>query len=191
MKRITFKLNASQRIYNDYMDRVERCTTVLSKDDRIEMIMEINSHIYEGISRCNNENEVDVLLDITNKLGVPEEFLKPMVAKKKLTRAVNSFNPIDVFQAIYLNLKNGIIYSIFGILYLFLFSFAIIIIAKIIFPENTGLFYNKGSFSGFGFISETNGLNETLGYWIIPLSGLTALFLYFVITLLLRITRKQ
>lgn len=191
MNKITFKLKAAQRVYDDYLLRVEKNISILSEIDRNELVMEINSHIYEGMSASKDESEINVLLDIIGKLGAPEEFLKPLVARKKLDQAVRSYNPKYVYQAISLNIKNGIIYTFFGILYLFLFSFAIIIFTKIFFPPHTGLFYENGTFHGIGFIKETTGLTEVLGYWIIPLSILLSLLFYFGITLLLRITRKQ
>jgi uncharacterized membrane protein len=153
--------------------------------------MELNSHIYEAMLKGANDNEVDCLLNVIAGLGVPEEFLKPLVAGKKLDQAVRSFNPKHVFQAISLNLRSGFIYSFFGLLYLFLVSFILLIVAKIFFPANTGLFFRGSSFSAFGFITGTNGLTEVLGYWLIPLSIITALFCYFCITLLLRLKRKR
>ena len=190
MNKIVFQTKPAQRIYDDYMARVTKCISVLSQADRDELTMELNSHIHEAVSRVNSENELEVLLDVTAGLGLPEEFLKPLVARKKLDQAVNSFNPKHVFQAITLNLKNGLIYSLFGLLYLFLFSFVLIIVTKIIIPANTGLFYAGKSFRGFGIIEPTTGLTEVLGYWIIPLCAISALFLYACITLLLRATRR-
>jgi uncharacterized membrane protein len=191
MDKITFKLKEAQRVYDDYLLRVEKNISILSKIDRNELVMEINSHIYEGMSASKDESEINVLLDIIGKLGAPEEFLRPLVARKKLDQAVRSYNPKYVYQAISLNIKNGIIYTFFGLLYLFLFSFVIIIFTKIFFPTHTGLFYENGTFHGIGFIKDTTGLTEVLRYWIIPLSILLSLLFYFGITLLLRITRKQ
>jgi hypothetical protein len=190
MNKINFKNSSSRRIYSDYMSRVEKSIASLSQADRSELLMEINSHIYEGTYKCNETNEIDVLLDVTAKLGAPEEFLKPLVAGKKLDRAVRSFNPKDVFQAIILNLKYGFSYTIFGLLYLFLFSFLIIALLKIISPAHTGLFYSGNKFHGLGYVTETSGLSEILGYWIIPIALFTAFSLYICITLLLRTMRK-
>ena len=190
MVKITFTTSSAQRIYNDYMKRVENNSTALSKDDKAELLMEFNSHIYEGTLNSTPENEVEVLLNVIGRLGSPEEILKPLVARKKLYQALHSFNPTHIFQAISLNLKNGLVYSVFGFLYIMLFSFVIIIAAKLITPQNTGLFYTGNSFRGFGFISETAGTTEVLGYWIVPLAAITALLFYLTITLLLRFIHK-
>ena len=191
MVKLDFKSNAAQRIYEDYMNRVDKNISSLSSEDKADLLLEINSHIYEGMVRNAGNSEIDALLDLTGKLGIPEEFLKPLVAKKKLNQAVHSFNPKDVFQAISLNIRNGLIFSVFGLLYLFLFSFIIIAITKVIAPAHTGLFVSSGGFQGLGYINDTAGSAELLGYWIIPLSLIIACFFYFLITLLLRLTRRQ
>ena len=191
MNKINFISSSAQRIYDDYMRRVDKCIALLGEADKTELVMELNSHIYEAMLKGANGNEVECLLDVIAGLGVPEEFLKPLVAGKKLDQAVRSFNPKHIFQAISLNLRSGFIYSFFGLLYLFLVSFILLIAAKIFFPANTGLFFRDSSFSAFGFITGTDGLTEVLGYWLIPLSIITALFFYTCITLLLRLKRKR
>jgi len=172
------------------MTRVEKSIGSLSKEDRAELLMELNSHIYEGTAGCSASNEIEVLLDVIGKLGAPEEFLKPLVAGKKLDQAVHSFNPGDVFHAIRLNLRYGFSFVIFGLLYLFLFSFVIIAILKIVSPSHTGLFFSGKSFVGFGYVTDAAGLTEKLGYWIIPMALLSASLLYICITLLLRVLRR-
>ncbi|MCD4792985.1 MAG: DUF1700 domain-containing protein [Bacteroidales bacterium] len=191
MKRIDFKNTSAQKIYNDYFKRIERCSTVLSKEDRTDLIMEFNSHIYEGLQKNTGEDELEGLLNILENLGMPEEVLKPLIADKKLRQATKTFNPKHVFQAIKLNIKNGIVFGFFGLLYLFLFSTIFLFIAKIVFPNNTGLFYNNNEFQSFGFVADYKGYNEVLGIWFIPLVLIFTIILYLTITLLLRIWRKK
>lgn len=99
MKNIELTSTTAQGIYNDYLKRVEKCITILSKEDKKELLMEINSHIFEGMQRFSDNNETDNLLTVLEKLGVPEEFLKPVIADKKIAQAVRTFNPKDVLQA--------------------------------------------------------------------------------------------
>lgn len=191
MKRIDFKNTSAQKIYNDYFKRIERCSTVLSKEDRTDLIMEFNSHIYEGLQKNTAKDELEGLLNILENLGMPEEVLKPLIADKKLRQATKTFNPKHVFQAIKLNIKNGIVFGVFGLLYLFLFSTIFLFIAKIVLPNNTGLFYNNNEFQSFGFVRDYKGYNEVLGIWFIPLVLISTIILYLTITLLLRIWRKK
>lgn len=123
MKPIVFKQTASQKIYNDYINRIKRTISPLSKEDWEDILMEFNSHIFEGLKRSVEDSEVDNLLDVLEKLGAPEEVLKPLVAERKLNQATRTFNPLHVFKALVLNISNGIVYVFFALLYLILFGF--------------------------------------------------------------------
>jgi len=90
-----------------------------------------------------------------------------------------------------LNFKNGIIYSVFALLYLLLFVFVFFIASKIIFPTKTGLFYLDDKFQAFGFIQNIDGMNDVLRFWFIPFVTLSAIIFYLLITLLLRFTKKK
>lgn len=191
MKNIEFKSETSQRVYTEYLQRVEKKTEILSKADRNDLLMEINSHIYESMQQFTDERETDNLLTVLEKLGVPEEFLKPIIADKKLNEAIRSFNPKDILQALLLNMKHGIVFSVFGLLYLLLFAFVFLIGAKIFSPLKTGLFYLNGKFATFGFVKNTDGMTEVLGYWFIPLVIFSAIIFYLLVTILLRFIKKR
>ncbi len=190
MKHIKFNKNASQKIYNDYLKRIERTTKTLPKVDRNEILMEFNSHIYEGTINTDTTNEVDNLLAVLDKLGIPEEVLKPLVADKKLQQATKTFNPIHLIQALALNITNGISYVIFSLLYLFIFSGIFLIIAKI-FNPNVGMYYKGNEFRVLGLIKniEHSELKEVLGYWFIPAMLIAIIILYITTTLLLKLKR--
>lgn len=191
MKHIEFKESLTQRIYNDYLKRVEKCIEILSKNDKLDMLMEINSHIFEGMQTISQGNESENLLNILEKLGAPEDYLKATVADKKLNEAVRSFKPKAVFQALFLSIKYGMVYSLFAFLYLPLIAFIVLIFAKLAYPAKTGLFYVNGQFQSFGFMNNTNGMSEILGYWFIPMVIVGAILFYFLITLLLRFTKMK
>lgn len=191
MKNIEFKSSTTKRIYRDYIKRVKKNIAILSEKDKLDMLMEINSHIFEGMKAFSDKNESDNLLTVLEKLGTPEDYLKVIVADKKYKEAVRTFNPKTVYQALFLNFKRGIIFSLFAILYLPLISFGFLIIAKIFAPTKTGLFFINGHFSTFGFISNTNGMNEMLGYWFVPLVLIAAVLFYLLITLLFRLVKKK
>lgn len=188
IEEIKFSQIASQRIYRDYMKRVKKVTNSLSNEDQNDIYMEFNSHIYESIQNKNNSNEIDLLLDVIEKLGVPEEVLKPLVADKKLEEATKTFNPIHVFKALILNFTNGISYVIFFFLYLLLFGFVFLIFAKLINPSEVGMFMKNDSFIAMGYIVNDGNENirEVLGNWFIPFTLLCILVFYFLITLLLK-----
>ena len=193
---IKFEQKASQRIYNDYMKRIRNATSSLSKINQDDIYMEFNSHIFEAIQHKKETNEIDALLDIIEKLGTPEEVLKPLVADRKLEQATKTFNPVHVFKALILNFTNGISYIFFFILYLFLFGFVFLIFAKIFNPSLVGLYMKKDSFSVFvlGIMNPEHQIKnqtyEVLGNWFIPVMLLSIVLFYFIITLLLKLKKS-
>lgn len=192
IENIQFSQEASKRVYNDYMKRIKKATNSLSKQDQEDIYMEFNSHIFEAIQHNNQTNEIDVLLDILDKLGTPEEVLRPLVADKKLEQATKTFHPLHVFKALLLNFTNGISYVIFFILYLFLFAFVFLIFAKIINPSEVGLYYRDASYIVLGISKNANqyGISEVLGNWFIPVMLLSIILFYIIITLLLKIKKS-
>ncbi|TVZ25831.1 putative membrane protein [Gillisia sp. Hel_I_86] len=194
MKVLGFQQSASQKIYTDYINRIKRTTTTLAKEDRQDVLMEFNSHIYEGMQRHSGDNEVDNLLNVIENLGAPEEVLKPLVAEKKLQQATKTFNPVHVFKALVLNITNGLAYIVFAFLYIMLFGFLFVIGAKIFNPDKVGLFFKEGAFFVLGSINsesrQTQGVEEVLGNWFIPVMSLVTIILYVLITLLLRLKRR-
>ncbi len=156
IENIKFSQDASTRVYNDYMKRVKKVTNSLSKQDQDDIYMEFNSHIFEAIQYKSTTNEIDALLNILEKLGIPEEVLTPLIADKKLEEATKTFNPFHIFKALILNFTNGITYMIFFFLYLLLFGFLFLIIAKIVYPAEVGMFYKDSSFMVLGITQDAS-----------------------------------
>ncbi|MDI5950364.1 hypothetical protein QLS91_11645 [Flavobacterium sp. LB2P84] len=191
IENIKFSQEASKRVYNDYMKRIIKVTDSLSKRDQNDVYMEFNSHIFEAIQHKNGADEIDVLLNILEKLGIPEEVLKPLIADKKLEQATRTFNPIHILKALALNFTNGLSYIVFFFLYILLFGFVFLIPAKIIYPSEIGMFYRENSLLFFGWSNKANqnGVTELLGNWFIPVM-LTSIFLFYVFTTFLLKLKK-
>lgn len=190
-KEIEFKSRNAEKIYRDYIVRVKRYIRILNQDNQTEVLLEINSHIYESFTQNSDEaQETEKLLDSLDKLGEPDVFLKALVAEKKLDEATRTFNPVKIVNALVLNIGNGISYIIFGLLYLLLFAFIYVIIAKLASPENIGLYYRPGKVFVIGKYTAA-GINEAefeqLGNWFIPVMITAILFFYTVITILLKL----
>ncbi|HCV79832.1 MAG: hypothetical protein CMP12_01645 [Zunongwangia sp.] len=194
MKPIKFEHKTAQKIYDDYMSKVKRAISSLNRADREEILMELNSHIYEGMSINPQKQEVEKLVDILDNLGTPEEILKPLVAQKKLEEATATFNPFHIVKALFLNMTNGIVYIFFALLYLVLFGFVFLIVEKIRNPQEVGLYFKNGNFHLLGTRKQSSldalGLTEVLGGWFIPVMVLSIIVFYILITLLLRLKKK-
>lgn len=193
-KKIQFKNPDAQNIYENYLKQIQSAIKKLNQEDQNDILMEMNSHIYESMSKNEVENnELKNLINTLDKIGIPNDILKPLVAEKKLTQATKTFNPIHIFEALILNFSYGIIYFIFFILYLFLFSFIILIFGKLFYPNNVGLFYKKGEIFQYGGFIENEKLqnSEILGNWFIPITILLGILFYLLITLLLKLKRSM
>lgn len=193
LEKLKFNDSVAQRIYNDYMKRLEKSSKSLSKSEQEDIMLEFNSHIYEATRGEKSNLNANELNDVLGKLGAPEDVLKPLIADKKLELATRTFNPIHVFKALVLNITNGVSYIIFFLLYLFLFSFIYLVIAKLIWPSEVGMFFADGEFAVLGHVN-ANSINdpiyvEVLGCWFIPVMLLSGLIFYFLITLLLKLKR--
>lgn len=192
-KKIQFRDAESQKKYENYLTQVQATTKRLSAEDRRDILMEINSHIYESnVTTIGTSNEFSHLEKNLEKIGIPKQILKPLVAEKKLKQATNTLNPIHIFQALTLNISFGIIYFLSFILYLFLFCFVLLIFAKVLFPENVGFYYEKGIiFQYGGFIQSGNFQQyEILGNWFIPITLIWATLFYLIIISLLKLKNR-
>lgn len=189
-KKISFSEKNAQRVYDNYIKSIKNVTKSLSTKDREDVLMEFNSHIYESLQNKTTSTELENLLNSIDKLGNPEEVLKPLIADKLLEKATKSFNPIDVLRALALNISNGISYTIFFILYLCLGGFVFLIFAKLFNGNKVGMFFKNGEFQVLGLTPNTNGYEEILGYWFIPVMLVLMVVLYLLITLLLKLKKS-
>lgn len=187
-KKIELKDKNAQRVYDNYINSLRNVLKPILDSDKQEVLMEFNSHIYEHLQNNKSEIEIDVLLNTIDKLGAPEEVLKPLIADKLLEKATKSFNPIQILKALLLNITNGVSYIIFFLLYLSLGSFVFLIFAKL-FNSNVGMYYKEDKFQVLGFIKENADYQEVLGYWFIPAMLITIIIVYFIITLILKAVR--
>ena len=198
-KEIQFTGDDAQRVYRIYIQSVKKATQQLRREDSLEILMEFNSHLYEGSRAESSKSELSNLLDTINDLGVPQEVLKPMIAEKMVDKAARSFKPIDIYNALYLNIGNGISYIIFALLYCLVCLILFVTVLKLIYSDFTGLFIgddlfllgtNFGNATYMGFFLEGpdgdfSGATEVLGNWFIPLMVLLNTVLYFIITIAL------
>lgn len=191
MKLIEFENKNTQQIYYDYIQRIKRLTKSLPEKDSEDVLMEINSYIYEYMQENKENDETTNLLEIIKRIGAPEEILPSVIADKKMQQATRTFNPKHVIKALSLNISNGFSYVIFSILYLLLSCFVFLAIAKVFFPANVGVFKGEGRFYlGLFSDSTVEGTQELLGFWFIPVVLLLSVCFYFLITFLMKIKQR-
>jgi hypothetical protein len=112
-----------------------------------------------------------------------------MVPSKKISQAIRIFNPKYLVQALFLNLRKGVTYIILPTLMILLLCLPILLVFKLIYPQNVGCFMGENSFS-FGFISVTSNTTEILGNWFFPTTLLLIIFFYFSVIFLLKSLKR-
>lgn len=189
MKTLQFSSNNTQRVYDDYIHRSKKMLKILSDKDKEDCLLEINSYIYEYLEEHRGNDETGNLLNILQRLGAPEEMLKEVIAAKKTSQAIKTFNPKHLAQALFLNIRNGFIYVVLLLLFILILCFPLLIVGKIIYPEQVGLYVGPNSFL-FGIADDPN-TREVLGNWFIPVAILLTAVLYFSIIFFLKIVNKK
>ena len=196
MNKSNFTSEQSYINYASYIEKVKRIISVLPDEDALELMKELDSHIFESLHAdtsiiISEEERIKTVLD---KLGSPESYLAPLIAEKRLTHAIKKYNLVEILKAIFGIFKTGGQYFLLSILYLFTLGFGIVIIAKIFYPQKTGFFFEEGQIIGLGFFSKINAqATDLLGYWIIPLMIILIIIFYLITTYLLRkiVLRKR
>lgn len=186
-EKLTFNDSGTQRVYENYMKRVQKVVETLPHSDKHDVLMEINSHIFEGMQQPTPKSEINHLLDILENLGSPEEVLQPLVVDKKKELAAKPFNPFIAIKNFVFRIPYAIYFMVVCVLYTCLFCSAFLIIGKLLFPNYVGLYYKKGEMAMLGATYLSNQPYEMLGNWLIPLMMLSFAIFYLVIKLLERL----
>jgi uncharacterized membrane protein len=188
MKRSDFDSIEAYKIYANYIEQVNDIISMLPKDDILDIMNEIDSHIYESFI-CNRAivPEKERITTVIRNLGEPQSYLKPVIAERQLKQAINKYDIFGILRGIWATLLTGGQYIIALIMYLLILSCGFLVIAKIFDPRKTGLFVEDGSFVGLGYLSQINaGAIELLGYWLIPALIVSCVIFYFLMTFILK-----
>lgn len=190
---MTLSSDEARKVLDHYLRKLDRSVRTLPDAMQTDLRDEITSHIAESMEASTKATELDRLLDALDRLGDPEKFMRPMIADYRVEIATSTFNPRHMLRALAANLGAGVVrtfrYTLFSLLYLTLFSFVIMLIAKAIFPAHTGLFVVDQEFKAFGVVSDTQNLTEVLGLWLYPILIAACFVEYMAISLLMKVTR--
>ena len=189
--KIDFESKVSERIWDNYLNRIQKLLKKIPKDQKEELLLEIKSHLYESIQNDTDGKEEEKVLNAIERMGDPEDFIKPLIADKLLLSASKTMKPNSVFLSLvyksFINIKYAFGALLFSIGYSLSFILIVIAFFKIITPSNIG-FYKLGSgkfeFSMFSTAPQTE---EILGYWIVLIGLLAAVLIYVLLTKLLKL----
>lgn len=171
--------------YISFMDKVMNLTAKMPSLKKQEIIKELNSHIYEAFySEQLVQIEFDKRIDyILRKLGDPSDFIN----------VDGSYSLMYIFKYLVSLIKRGSSYLLFLSSVLFLIVGVGLLIAKILYPDNVGLFLKNGRLISVGFVSNNSSYaSDPLGYWIIPaILVFVIIFYYLSYTLFRRLSIEK
>jgi hypothetical protein len=188
MKRSDFDTVEAYKIYANYIEQVNELISTLPKDDILDIMNEIDSHIYESFI-CNKAiiPDKERIKTVISNLGEPQSYLKSVIVEKQFGQAVRKYNIEGIFKDIKTIILTSGQYMTVFIMYLFLLTGSFLVIAKILYPHKTGLFMDDENIIGFGYIFQINAESvELLGYWFIPIMIISCIIFYFLMTFILK-----
>ena len=183
-KNLEFSNIIAQSLYQDYLDQVRKATKTYSPPDKEEVLMEINSHIFEAIKQCTLHDELSCLQTIINQLGSPESFLNLNVDEndnESSSQALHSKLNSKIFPK---SAGSGIFNLILSICYSIVVFSTIAILVKIFFPDYVGFYYKPGEIVMLGsplHAAQQYSQYEVLRKWFIPIMCACASIFYLAI----------
>lgn len=193
-----FEEELSARLWENYVDRIEAKLEPLRPTARQEIVQELKTHLLDSIQHDGAEQESVRVLNATEKLGRPEAYLEPMLTDRMIEEGSTTYNPRWILKGLGRTLTRGVKKTVQGLLFGIGYLLALIIFAlgllKPFFPEHVGLFYEPGEETQritFGFLEQTEGMTEVLGYWIIPLSLAVGVLIYVGLTKMLVLLQRS
>ena len=192
-----FRDKAAIKIWNNYFDRLERMIKALDSTQKEELKLEIQDHLMESYQGEQGDSEAERLLNALEKIGEPEEYLKPMLADKHLEKASQSMNPLSIIKGLYFCLFGGMkrffVACFFFVGYILAIASALVAILKPFIPNYVGFFIEpKGAIPFyFGLIRPSAEAKDVLGFWVIPIGIALFAFLYHWLTKSLRRLKKS
>jgi hypothetical protein len=192
-----FEEEVSRRLWDNYVERIESKLEPLQPAARAEIVQELKTHLLDSIRHDAADEESVRVLNATEKLGRPEEYLEPIVTDRIIEEGATTYNPIWVLKGLGRTLTRGMkkmaLGLLFGIGYLLAVGVVVVGLLKPFYPNHVGLFYEPGNMERFvfGVIEQTDGMTEVLGYWVIPLSLIVGLAIYGGLTKMLVLLRQS
>jgi hypothetical protein len=158
---------------NAYLKRVETYLVSLAKEEREDILAELNSHLRE--SAALGDETLELAFD---GLGSAEDFARGFLDDDTLRHALAGGSPADLWMGVLRQAPRRISaffgFAMVSIWYLFALSFFSMIVMDLLNPEQTGLWVGDGlepfflgQISGSGPSAE---MQDIAGPWFIPLA---------------------
>lgn len=184
MKNIEFQDQEALKVYQNYIARIKKVVAGLSLVDQNDILMEFNSHIYEGLLERRQDGELSTILWLTEKLGNPEIVLIPLVAEKQETTPSGDVKSLAKMTTSMSRICSAALYLLLSVFYLSMFVLILLCVAKLFVPEKVGLWFGESGFKGFGLdlrSSHKSSREDVLKHWFIPVVSAVIYMLYLIV----------
>ena len=162
--------NPIQGRIDSYLINLRKCLGELPQEEVQDILLEIRGHILEQTEAKGDLTE-SKLLEILQALGRPEDIGVLYQSESMISRARSSWSPQLILRTTMrwaMRSARGFAIFMLGLIgYGFSIGFFITAIAKPFYPENVGLWLGPNLFS-MGFHHNIEGVQELLGWWVIP-----------------------
>ena len=193
-----FKDKTAIKLWKHYFNRIERMIRWLDSSQKEEIRLELQDHLMESFRDERGDSETERLLNAIEKIGEPEDYLKPMLADRILGKAIKSMNPLKIVKGLYFYLFGGIKRFFSALLFFLGYSlavtFALMALLKPFLPRFAGIFLYPGETIpiSLGIISNhPEHAVDLFGYWVIPIGIVVSAVLYIYLTKLLRLLKHK
>jgi len=196
-KKELFSDTLAIKVWNQYFRRIDLLSKGLTAEQREELRLEIQDHLYESFMGEKGKSEGEKLLNAIEKIGDPEIYVKPLMADHLFISAKKTYNPKTILKGLYYyvfgSVKRLFISIFYALGYLLVVLLGLMTLLKPIFPSKVGLFLHESGSISFGLIFKGAGKfgiildgtpmkEELLGFWIIPVCIILSLLLYLLLT---------
>ena len=161
---------SEREIIHKYLKSLSKYLSRLDKTDADEVLLEIESHIYDAVEMHQEDANSKDVQEILNGFGEPRE-----LAGQYVQHILKGAPPPSGFKAIQ-SVKKGVTKSLYFSMGLFGFGTATFLIiaglAKLFIPDSVGVWSVEHGNSVIISFSEHTYPNseELLGYWLIPIT---------------------
>ncbi|NQY63282.1 MAG: hypothetical protein HRT38_06035 [Alteromonadaceae bacterium] len=157
-------------IIHDYLKSLAKYLSRLEASEADEVILEIESHIYDVLELREKNNQVIDAKSILEGFGHPRD-----LASQYVDHVLKGTPPPTGFKAIQ-HVKKGVSKSLYFAMGIFGYGISVALlilgISKLIIPDLVGVWSaaNGNSFA-IGFLDQPYPANhELLGFWLVPLA---------------------
>jgi hypothetical protein len=179
----SFSGRASDVRVEDYLERLHRALSGLSREAASEILEELRGHILEKAASNTERGEATPagVEAVLSALGSPEELAAQYLADDLLERAAHGWSPLLLMRGLlrWASLSIGGVFVFVGGLVGYFLGAALMLCAmlKPLHPQTAGLWRLSDEAHSYslrlGFSGVPAGATDVLGWWIVPV-GLLA-----------------